>query len=71
MTIADLSSVWVQADIFERDLHSIAAGQKADVDTPAYPADHFSARMSRASAPSSTPRRDRQGAVPRRQPGLG
>ena len=25
MTIADLSSVWVQADVFERDLHSIAA----------------------------------------------
>jgi len=47
MTIADLSSVWVQADVFERDLHSIAAGQKADVTTAAYPDDHFSAEVAR------------------------
>jgi len=47
MTVADLSSVWVQADVFERDLHSIAAGQKADVTTAAYPDDHFSAEVAR------------------------
>ncbi|HJZ74705.1 MAG TPA: efflux RND transporter periplasmic adaptor subunit [Vicinamibacterales bacterium] len=47
MTIADVSSVWVQADVFERDLHSIAAGEKADVTTAAYPDDHFSAQVSR------------------------
>jgi cobalt-zinc-cadmium efflux system membrane fusion protein len=47
MTIADLSTVWVQADIFERDLHRIAAGQKADVTTAAYPNDHFSAQVAR------------------------
>ncbi|HKB13934.1 MAG TPA: efflux RND transporter periplasmic adaptor subunit [Vicinamibacterales bacterium] len=47
MTIADLSSVWVQADVFERDLHSIAAGQRADVTTAAYPDDHFSAEVAR------------------------
>ena len=47
LTIADLSTVWVQADVFERDLHSIAAGQKADVTTAAYPADHFSAQVAR------------------------
>jgi membrane fusion protein, heavy metal efflux system len=47
MTIADLSSVWVQADVFERDLHSIAAGEKADVTTAAYPDDHFSAQVVR------------------------
>ena len=47
MTIADLTSVWVQADVFERDLHSIAAGQKADVTTAAYPEDHFSAEVAR------------------------
>ena len=50
MTIADLTTVWVQADVFERDLHSIAAGQKADVTTAAYPDDHFRA----------SPQRDRQ-----------
>jgi cobalt-zinc-cadmium efflux system membrane fusion protein len=47
MTVADLSSVWVQADVFERDLHSIAAGQKADVTTAAYSEDHFSAEVAR------------------------
>jgi cobalt-zinc-cadmium efflux system membrane fusion protein len=47
LTIADLSTVWVQADIFERDLHRIAAGQKADVTTAAYPDDHFGAEVAR------------------------
>ena len=47
MTIADLGTVWVQADIFERDLHSIGAGQQADVTTAAYPEDHFSAQVAR------------------------
>jgi cobalt-zinc-cadmium efflux system membrane fusion protein len=47
MVIADLASVWVQADIFERDIHSITAGQKADVTTAAYPDDHFSAQVAR------------------------
>ena len=47
MTIADLSTVWVQADVFERDLHSIAAGEKADVTSAAYPDDHFSAQVAR------------------------
>ena len=47
VTIADLATVWVQADIFERDLHRIAAGQRADVTTAAYPDDHFSAEVAR------------------------
>jgi cobalt-zinc-cadmium efflux system membrane fusion protein len=47
ITIADLSSVWVQGNIFERDLRYIAVGQKADVTTDAYPADHFIAQVSR------------------------
>jgi cobalt-zinc-cadmium efflux system membrane fusion protein len=47
MTIADLSSVWVQGDIFERDLRFISIGQKADVTTAAFPSDRFSAKVSR------------------------
>ena len=47
ITIADLSHVWVQADIFERDLGSIAIGERADVTAEAYPADRFSAQVSR------------------------
>ena len=46
VTIADLSSVWVQGDIFERDLRHISIGQRADVTTAAYPTDRFSAQVS-------------------------
>jgi cobalt-zinc-cadmium efflux system membrane fusion protein len=46
LTIADLSSVWVQADIFERDLRNISVNQKADVTTAAYPDAHFHAQVS-------------------------
>jgi cobalt-zinc-cadmium efflux system membrane fusion protein len=49
-TIADLSNVWVQADIFERDLRYISVGQKADVTTAAYPTDRFSAQVSRIAS---------------------
>jgi len=47
MVVADLSSVWVQAAVFERDLRHISAGQRADVTAAAYPSDHFSARVAR------------------------
>jgi len=50
VTIADLSSVWVQGDIFERDLRHLAIGQYADVTTAAYPTDRFGARVSRVGA---------------------
>jgi len=46
VTIADLSGVWVQADIFERDLRNISVNQKADVTTAAYPDAHFHAQVS-------------------------
>src|SRR5205814_6267528 len=36
VTIADLSTVWVLADVFERDLHLVEVGQKAEVTTAAY-----------------------------------
>jgi membrane fusion protein, heavy metal efflux system len=45
VTIADLTSVWVQADVFERDVRNIAVGQRADVTTAAYPDDHFIAQV--------------------------
>jgi RND family efflux transporter MFP subunit len=38
--------VWVQADVFERDVRNISVGQKADVTTAAYPGEHFIARVS-------------------------
>ena len=45
LTIADLSTVWVLADVFERDLHDLTAGQKAEVTTNAYPDQKFVARI--------------------------
>jgi len=50
ITIADLSSVWVQGDVFERDLRHIAVGEKADVITAAYPDDRFVAEVSRIAS---------------------
>jgi cobalt-zinc-cadmium efflux system membrane fusion protein len=50
VTVADLSTVWVQGDIFERDLRHISVGQKADVTTAAYPSDVFSAQVSRIAS---------------------
>jgi membrane fusion protein, heavy metal efflux system len=56
-TIADLSNVWVQADIFERDLRNISVGQKADVTTAAYPTDRFSAQVSHIASVVDAPTR--------------
>jgi cobalt-zinc-cadmium efflux system membrane fusion protein len=50
VTVADLSTVWVDADVFERDLRNITEGQTADVTTTAYPDDHFAAKVSRIGA---------------------
>ncbi len=50
ITIADLSSVWIQADVFERDLRHIAVGETADVTTAAYPNDRFVAHVSRIAS---------------------
>jgi cobalt-zinc-cadmium efflux system membrane fusion protein len=50
VSVADLSTVWVDADVFERDLRHIAVGQAADVTTTAYPDDRFAARVSRIGA---------------------
>ena len=49
-TIADLSSVWVDADVFERDLRLVAVGQRADVTAEAYPNDCFRAQVARIGA---------------------
>jgi cobalt-zinc-cadmium efflux system membrane fusion protein len=45
LTIADLSSVWVEADAFERDLRLLKVGESADVQTTAYPDMRFNAHV--------------------------
>lgn len=49
LTLADLSSVWIVADLFERDLCYVKAGQKAEVATLAYPNERFTGAVSRIS----------------------
>ncbi len=44
--IADLSRVWVEADVFEKDLALVRDGQKADVSFEAYPGKVYSGRVS-------------------------
>lgn len=44
--IADLSSVWVVADIAEQDIGQVALGQHADVTLTAYPDRRFSGKLS-------------------------
>src|SRR5215204_1022368 len=47
LTIADLSSVWVLADVFERDIRHVKPGVRAEVATTAYPDARFAARVVR------------------------
>jgi cobalt-zinc-cadmium efflux system membrane fusion protein len=49
VVVADLSEVWVEADVFERDLHLVKAGDRAEVTTAAYPDEQFAATVARVS----------------------
>lgn len=44
--IADLSEVWVEADVFESELRTLKVGQGLDVTTPSYPGKTFRGRIS-------------------------
>lgn len=43
--IADLSAVWLIADVFEQDLAQVAVGQKVNIHVDAYPDREFSGRV--------------------------
>ncbi len=43
--IADTSSVWVQADVFEQDIAAVHVGQKAKIRINAYPGEVFEGRI--------------------------
>ncbi len=45
-TIMDLSTVWVDADIFEKDLANIKVGQKTEIRVNAYPKEVFQGNIS-------------------------
>jgi cobalt-zinc-cadmium efflux system membrane fusion protein len=50
LTIADLSSVWVVADVFERDLQAVKLNEAAEVTTLAYPDERFAAKVTYISS---------------------
>jgi Cu(I)/Ag(I) efflux system membrane fusion protein/cobalt-zinc-cadmium efflux system membrane fusion protein len=43
--VADLSVVWVEADVYERDVSSIRQGAAATITVEAYPGERFSGRV--------------------------
>jgi RND family efflux transporter MFP subunit len=59
-TVIDLSDVWVEASVFEKDLAGIRAGQPAEIRVNSYPDRVFTGRVSLVSdlldAPSRTAR---------------
>jgi cobalt-zinc-cadmium efflux system membrane fusion protein len=44
-TVADLSRLWIELDVYERDLASVAEGQTVEVSTAAWPGRSFPARI--------------------------
>ena len=50
LTIADLTTVWVLGDIFERDLRFVPVGATATIEAAAYPGERFTGRVNYVSA---------------------
>ncbi len=44
-TVADLSQVWVEADVYEKDLARVSKGQSAEIQVDTYPGKTFSGRV--------------------------
>src|SRR6266404_630679 len=59
-TIADLSTVWLLADVYEADMPLIKVGQRIEVQVGAYPNEAFTARIAYVS-PSVDPATHRVG----------
>jgi cobalt-zinc-cadmium efflux system membrane fusion protein len=49
LTVADLSTVWVQGDVYQQDLGAVAEGQTAEVFVSAYPGETFRGRITYVS----------------------
>ena len=47
--VADLSSVYVQAQVYEKDLRQVRAGQTASIAIDSYPGEHFTGRVASIS----------------------
>jgi cobalt-zinc-cadmium efflux system membrane fusion protein len=49
MTVADLSTVWVLADIYEKDIHAVREGRQAELTIAAYPGRTFTGTITYVS----------------------
>lgn len=49
-TVADLSTVWIEADLFEKDLGKIRVGATAGITVAAYPGEVFKGRLTYISS---------------------
>lgn len=45
LTITDISTVWVQGDVYDRDLRQVRSGQTVEIVTDAYPDEVFKGRL--------------------------
>jgi membrane fusion protein, heavy metal efflux system len=45
MTVADLSTIWVTANVPEKDIQRVAVGEEASIDFAAYPGESFAGRV--------------------------
>ena len=48
-TVADLSTVWVVGDLYQRDIASVRRGQEAQITTESYPGETFIGRITNVS----------------------
>lgn len=49
-TVADLSVLWIEADLFEKDLGKVAPGASASINVSAYPGESFEGRLTYISS---------------------
>jgi len=74
--LADLSGVWVEADVYERDLRMVREGEAVDVRVDAYPGERFAGRITyilpdiRADTRTATVRIDLPNPGGRVKPGM-
>ncbi len=45
LQVADLSKVWVEADVYEKDLHRVQLGQPVTISSPAFPGAAWTGRV--------------------------
>jgi Cu(I)/Ag(I) efflux system membrane fusion protein len=68
--IADLSTVWVLADVYETEIGRIRVGQRAALELPAFPGERFAGRVTFIYPALSAGSRTLQARVELRNPGL-